>query len=184
MTQINTTITGIMLGFAIIGNAYANTDPSPLAAKLFSNTQGMPVPIQQMIADNLAQKGYMVVKDQITTEKCGIVKVKTEVNDINHDGKQEAVILIGNECTSGKIGATLYLFTQEADGSLQRHFGFSASDYQILPAKDDPWPAFLIKGTGDCQPIWRNKSGRYAFNSLYESKQGGCAVPQSGNHGG
>ena len=165
-------------------SAHAESGNEALAKVVFSGTQGMPMPVQQAIADQLIKKGFSVAQGGVVSGKCGKVEVKTEVKDLNADGKQEAMMLIGNACTSGTIGATLYLFTQEADGSVQRHFGFSASGYQFLAAKNDPWPAILVQGTGGCQPVWRYKNGRYAFNNLFEASKGACAVPESGGHGG
>ena len=158
-----------------------------LAKGLFAGTLSVPMDRQNQIAQQLAKKGFVAQKGQVATEKCGIVPVKNEVKDLNGDGKVEVLMLIGNECTSGVIGSTLYLFTQEADASVQRHLGFSASSYDLLPIKagsNDPWPAILVRGTGDCLPVWRYKGGRYGFNNLYEGKKGACYVPQSDAVGG
>jgi hypothetical protein len=93
---------------------------------------------------------------------------------------------VGNECSSGKIGQTVYLFDQLADGKVQRQLGFSASGYKVLPAKaEGAWPDLLFLGTGECQPVWRHRadSGRYNFNHLYEAKPQACMVGQMQVHG-
>jgi len=174
----------LSVGCSWVLNVQATSANEDVAKLVFAGTQGMPMPVQYAVADQLVKKGFSVEQGKIVSGKCGKVSVLTEVKDLNADGKHEAIVVIGNECTSGKIGATLYLFTQEADGSVQRHFGFSASGYQLLAAKNDPWPAVLVQGTGGCQPVWRYKNGRYAFNNLYEDRKGACAVPESGGHGG
>lgn len=174
----------MFLGCCFVSGAQAATAKETLAGVLFSGSQGLPVIVQQDIADQLLKKGFSVDQGRVVSTTCGKVDVKVEVKDLNNDGKQEALMLIGNECTSGKIGATLYLFTQETDKGVQRHFGFSASGYALLTAKNDSWPAVMVKGTGGCLPVWRYKNGRYAFNNLYEESKGACAVPQSGGHGG
>lgn len=176
-----------VLGTLVVGSAQAEED---LANVLFANTQGVSASMQTSIAQQLAKKGYVAQAGQVATAKCGVVPVKTEVKDLNGDGQAEVLMLIGNACTSGTIGSTMYLFTQETDGKVQRHFGFSATGYEFFPSKkpnpsgDDAWPAVLVKGTGDCQPVWGYHGGRYGFNHLYESKKGACYVPQSDNVGG
>lgn len=174
---------GSAMSLGLVGLAQA-APLDEMTNVLFSGNKAISTQMQQQIAQDLQNKGFMLNKGQVATEKCGVVPVKTEIKDINADGRSEVLMLIGNACTSGTIGATLYLFTQEADNRVQRHFGFSASGYELLPAKNDPWPAVLVKGTGNCQPVWRYKGGRYAFNNLYETEKGGCYVPQSDNFGG
>jgi hypothetical protein len=115
-----------------------------------------------------------------------VVPHKTQVIDLNADGVKEVMLLVGNECSSGKIGQTVYLFDQLADGKVQRQLGFSASGYKVLPAKTQgAWPDLLFLGTGECQPVWRHRadSGRYNFNHLYEAKPQACMVGQMQVHG-
>jgi hypothetical protein len=170
-------------GLGLAGVAQA-TPLDEMTKALFADNKSISLQMQQQIAQDLQNKGFMLSQGQIATEKCGVVPVNTEIKDLNADGQSEVLMLIGNACTSGVIGSTLYLFTQEADQRVQRHFGFSASGYELLPTKNDAWPAFLVKGTGNCQPVWKYKSGRYGFSNLYESEKGGCYVPQSDKFGG
>jgi hypothetical protein len=174
------------LALALFAGVAQADQAGEMAKTLFSGTQAIPETMQTQIAQQLMQKGFVLQQGKVATEKCGVVPVNTEIKDLNGDKQAEVLMLIGNECSSGAIGSTLYLFTQESEGKVQRHFGFAASGYELLPIKtgDDPWPAVLVKGTGDCLPVWRYKSGRYGFNNLYESKKGGCYVPQSDNVGG
>jgi hypothetical protein len=177
----------LVVGALTVGSAQAGDD---LVQAIFASTQGVSAGMQAGIAQQLAKKGYVAQAGQVATAKCGVVPIKNEIKDLNGDGLAEVLMLIGNACTSGTIGSTMYLFTQEADGSVQRHFGFSASGYEFFPSKkpnpagDDAWPAVLVKGTGDCQPVWGYHGGRYGFDHLYENKKGACYVPQSDNVGG
>jgi hypothetical protein len=154
---------------------------------VFAGTSGISDSMQTSIADLLLQRKWQAnAKGQLMEAKCGVVPHKTQVIDLNADGVKEVMLLVGNECSSGKIGQTVYLFDQLADGKVQRQLGFSASGYKVLPAKTQgAWPDLLFLGTGECQPVWRHRadSGRYNFNHLYEAKPQACMVGQMQVHG-
>ncbi len=149
-----------------------------MQALLFSDTGSrVPAVMQASIAAQLVQKGWQVQNNKMTDAKCGVVPQQLDVVDLNADGKPEVMLLVGNACTSGKIGHTIYLFTQQADGSVQRQLGFSAAGYKVLPQKGNDWAGLLFLGTGDCQPVWANVNGRYNFHHLYEASKDACKVP-------
>jgi hypothetical protein len=154
---------------------------------VFAGTSGISDSMQTSIADLLLQRKWQAnAKGQLMEAKCGVVPHKTQVIDLNADGVKEVMLLVGNECSSGKIGQTVYLFDQLADGKVQRQLGFSASGYKVLTAKaEGAWPDLLFLGTGECQPVWRHRadSGRYNFNHLYEAKPQACMVGQMQVHG-
>lgn len=154
---------------------------------VFAGTGGVADAMQAGVAELLLQRGWQAnAKGQLNQAKCGAVPHKTDVVDLNGDGVKEVMLMVGNECTSGKIGQTMYLFNQAADGKVQRQLGFSASGYKVLTAKTQgAWPDLLFLGTGECQPVWRHgaDSGRYNFNHLYEAKPQACMVGQMQVHG-
>ncbi len=180
----------------IIGMAVTLLLTSPLLAQaadadtmkkaVFAGTSGVADSLQTGVAELLLQRGWQAnAKGQMTDAKCGVVPHKTEVLDLNGDGKKEVMLLVGNECSSGKIGQSVYLFTQSDDGKVQRQLGFSASGYKPLKAKTEgAWPDLLFLGTGECQPVWRHQaaSGRYNFHHLYEAKPQACSVGQMQIH--
>jgi len=176
--------TSLLLASPLLANA-AEVDVMKKA--IFAGTSGISDNMQTSIADLLLQRKWQVnAKGQLMEAKCGVVPHKTEVVDLNADGVKEVMLLVGNECSSGKIGQTVYLFNQLADGNVQRQLGFSASGYKVLKAKTGgAWSDLLFLGTGDCQPIWRYQasSGRYNFNHLYEAKPQACMVGQMQVHG-
>lgn len=153
---------------------------------VFAGTSGVSDAMQAGVAELLLQRKWQVnAQGKLSEAKCGVVPHKTQVIDLNGDGSKEVMLMLGNECTSGKIGQTVYLFDQAADGKVQRQLGFSAAGYQVLkPKTTGAWPDLLFLGTGDCQPIWRHQaaSGRYNFNHLYEAKPQACSVGQMQIH--
>jgi hypothetical protein len=178
---------GLTASLLLASPLFANATEVGLMKKaVFSGTSGIADSMQTSIADLLLQRGWQAnVQGQLTQVKCGVVPHKTEVVDLNGDGANEVMLMVGNECASGKIGQTVYLFNQVADGKVQRQLGFSASGYKVLKAKTvGAWPDLLFLGTGECQPIWRYQaaSGRYNFNHLYEAKPQACMVGQMQVH--
>lgn len=153
---------------------------------VFAGTSGVADTLQTGVAELLLQRNWQAnAKGQLTEAKCGVVPHKTEVLDLNGDGKKEVMLMVGNECSSGKIGQSIYLFNQLADGKAQRQLGFSATGYKVLTAKTEgAWPDLLFLGTGECQPVWRHQaaSGRYNFNHLFEAKPQACSVGQMQIH--
>ncbi len=153
---------------------------------VFAGTTGVADAMQTGVAELLLQRKWQAnAQGQLSEAKCGVVPYKTDVVDLNGDGNKEVMLLVGNECSSGKIGQTLYLFNQASDGKVQRQLGFSASGYRVLkPKSEGAWPDLLFFGTGDCQPVWRYQqaTGRYNFNHLYEAKPQACMVGQMQVH--
>ncbi|MBD3767493.1 MAG: hypothetical protein IE928_05990 [Gammaproteobacteria bacterium] len=154
---------------------------------IFAGTSGIADNMQGKVAELLSQRGWQAnAQGELMQGQCGVVPHKTEVLDLNGDGKKEVILMVGNECSSGKIGQQVYLFSQSADGKVERQLGFSASGYRVLKAKaEGAWPDLLFLGTGECQPVWRHQaaSGRYTFNHLYEAKPQACKVGQMQVHG-
>jgi hypothetical protein len=154
---------------------------------VFAGTSGISDAMQIGVSELLLQRKWQAnSQGKLIDAQCGLVPHKTQVVDLNNDGKKEVMLLVGNECSSGKIGQTIYLFSQSVDGKVQRQLGFSAIGYQVLKAKSEgAWPDLLFFGTGECQPVWRHQAGsdRYNFNHLYEAKPQACMVGQMKIHG-
>lgn len=183
------TVIGLGVLMLLAQTAVAETaEVSAVKKAVFSGISGISDSMQIGVGELLVQKQWRANNaGKLMDAKCGVVPHKTEVLDLNADGVKEVMLLVGNECSSGKIGQTVYLFTQAADGSVQRQLGFSASGYKVLKAKTEgAWPDLLFLGTGECQPIWRHQpgSGRYNFNHLYEAKPQACMVGQMKIHDG
>lgn len=153
-----------------------------MSAVVFDVSANVSEAFKQAISEQLVAKKWQVKEGQLADAKCGVVPHTTTLTDLNHDGKNEVMLLLGNECTSGKIGGTIYLFTPEADNKVQRQLGFSATGYQVNQRQGAVWADLIFTGTGDCQPVWYNKDGRYNFHHLYEVTPGACSLP-SGHNG-
>lgn len=179
------------LGFALLSlltlselvHADTTTEVKTMSSVVFAQLTGLSDVFKQSVSEQLLAKKWQAKDGKLVDAKCGTVPHKTELTDLNHDGINEVMLLLGNECTSGKIGGTIYLFTPEANNKVQRQLGFSATGFKLYKRDDEAWDDLLFTGTGDCQPVWRNKGGRYNFSHLYEAKPNACSVP-SGHAGG
>lgn len=162
-------------------SAQADTmaDVNAMSALVFAGKSGLSDAFKQGVSEQLIAKKWQVKEGKMSDARCGAVPHTTTLTDLNHDGKNEVIVLLGNECTSGKIGGTVYLFTLEADNKVQRQLGFSATGFKAYKREGAVWDDLLFTGTGDCQPVWRNKDGRYNFSHLYEAKPNACSVPSS-----
>lgn len=173
---------GLGLSVAIVGQSWA----ADFESIVFAGTQGVPSEMQHQIVQLLSRQGWQSDGQQITEARCGAVAHKTTVLDLNGDAHPEVMLQLGNACTSGQIGQTIYLFSQSADGSVQRQLGFSSTGFEVLPKDEQTgWAELRFLGTGDCQPVWRyhQSTGRYNFQRFYEAKPGACAVSRVGLHG-
>jgi hypothetical protein len=167
-------------------SAHANSvnDVNAMSSVVFAQVKGLPDGFKQAISEQLLAKKWQVKEGKLADAKCGVVPHATSLVDLNHDGVNEVILLLGNECTSGKIGGTIYLFSPEAENKVQRQLGFSATGFKAYKREGEVWDDLLFTGTGDCQPVWRNKGGRYNFSHLFEAKPNACSVPSghaSGN---
>lgn len=165
-----------------VAYAGAVTGGAAMSAIVFAAAPNVPDYVKQAISEQLIAKKWQVKDGQLADAQCGVVPHTTTLTDLNHDGKNEVMLLLGNACTSGKIGGTIYLFTPEADNKVQRQLGFSATGYQVNQRQGAAWADLIFTGTGDCQPVWHNKDGRYNFHHLYEVRPGACSLP-SGHNG-
>ena len=168
---------------SLSAQADTTSDVKGVSAVVFAKTTGLSDAFKQAVSEQIIAKKWQVKDGKLADAKCGVVPHTTTLTDLNHDGKSEVILLLGNECTSGKIGGTVYLFTPESDGKVQRHLGFSATGFKPYKRDGEVWDDLLFTGTGDCQPVWRNKGGRYNFSHLHEAKPNACSVP-SGHAGG
>jgi len=158
-------------------HADSATDIKSMSAIVFAQVGGLSEGVKQSISEQLLAKKWLVQSGKLADATCGAVPHTATLTDLNHDGIKEVILLLGNECTSGKVGGTIYLFTPESDGKVQRQLGFSATGFKAYKREGEVWDDLLFTGTGDCQPVWRNKGGRYNFNHLYEAKPNACSVP-------
>jgi hypothetical protein len=169
----------IFMVTSLSAQADTTSDVNAMSAVVFAQTTGLNDAFKQAVSEQLVAKKWQVKAGKVADARCGVIPHATTLTDLNHDGKKEVIVLLGNECTSGKIGGTVYLFTLEADNKVQRQLGFSATGFKAYKREGSAWDDLLFTGTGDCQPVWRNKDGRYNFSHLYEVKPNACSVPSS-----
>lgn len=113
-------------------------------------------------------KGFV---DQVCGQPADAV---VEFRDMNHDGKQEALVLFGNGCTSGHTERSMLLFTHGADGHLQSHFGFPAASADPMPDSNLGYPDLLVGGPGFCFGVWRWDGKTYNYLRDDPQMPGGC----------
>lgn len=97
-----------------------------------------------------------------------------EFRDMNADGKQEALVIFGNTCTSGHTGSSAVLFIRDAAGNLKANLGFPAASADPLPEKNQGYPDLLIGGPGFCFGVWRWNGATYDHLRNDPQMPGGC----------
>jgi len=97
-----------------------------------------------------------------------------EFRDMNADGKQEALVIFGNSCTSGHAGSSAVLFIRDPAGNLQANLGFPAASADPLPEKNQGYPDLLIGGPGFCFGVWRWNGATYDHLRNDPQMPGGC----------
>lgn len=97
-----------------------------------------------------------------------------EFRDMNADGKQEALVIFGNTCTSGHAGSSALLFIRNPAGNLQAQLGFPAASAGPLPEKNEGYPDLLIGGPGFCFGVWRWNGAAYEHLRNDPQMPGGC----------
>ena len=176
--KIRLSLTAFILAMTSLSvQADTTSDVSAMSAVVFAQTTGLTDAFKLSVSEQLVAKKWQIKDGKLADATCGVVPHTATVVDLNRDGKNEVILLLGNECTSGKIGSTIYLFTPEADNRIQRQLGFSAAGYKTYQRQGEPWADLVFMGNGDCQPVWHNKNGRYNFHHLYEAKPGACSAP-------
>lgn len=166
----------------VLASGVAVAADQSMASVLFGKVSGVSTEMQQAVVNQLTQKQWVVKENQLATAKCGAVPHKVEVVDLNKDGRNEVFLTIGNACTSGKIGSSLYLFIEDDKHQVSPSLGFSATGYDTHLRAGESWPDIVVKGAGACQPVWRYQAGKYRFAFLYESKPGACSTGMSSDH--
>jgi hypothetical protein len=110
------------------------------------------------------------------SEDCGgPINYETHLEDLNHDGVPEVIVLSGNVCTSGTAGSSIHLFIKGRDGKYRSHLGFPASSYEKLSTSNKGFPDLTFGGPGFCHGVWRWDGNSYKYKCSMESSPGGCA---------
>lgn len=166
----------LLLAFcASLLSACAKPADPPGPALLFAGGQGdLNAEERLQIFNSLAltlmpdSKGYI---DQV----CGRpADAKVEFRDMNSDGRQEVLVIYGNDCTSGMAGSSAQLFVRDAGGKLQSNLGFPAASADPLPQMNEGYPDLLIGGPGFCFPVWRWDGKEYIGLRNEPQMPGGC----------
>jgi hypothetical protein len=113
-------------------------------------------------------KGFI---DQACGQPAGAI---VEYRDMNADGRQEVLVIFGNDCTSGMAGSSALLLIRDAGGKLQPNLGFPAASADPLPEKNLGYPDLLIGGPGFCFPVWRWNGKEYIGLRSDPQMPGGC----------
>jgi hypothetical protein len=113
-------------------------------------------------------KGFI---DQVCGQPAG---AKVEFRDMNADGRQEVLVIFGNDCTSGMAGSSALLLIRDAGGKLQPNLGFPAASADPLPQTNLSYPDLLIGGPGFCFPVWRWNGKEYIGLRSDPQMPGGC----------
>lgn len=139
----------------------------------------------QAAAPNLGSDETAVVRAAGLTQKDGAYylsgcaaafKPDTERLDVNRDGRDEIVLLLGpSRCFSETAGGNLALFSQAADGSWRELIGFSPG-VELVPLEratqgfTDPG----LVNPGGCMAVFRWNGTAYLHASNRAIEPGGC----------
>ena len=96
------------------------------------------------------------------------------VQDLNGDGRAEAVVIEGGTYCYGNTGAYFALVGQQPDGSwkqIEADTGIAT----FLKTKTLGWPDLEIGGPGFCFPVSRWSGKQYVFHHFNEYMKGMCA---------
>lgn len=109
--------------------------------------------------------------DQVCGQPAG---ARVEFRDMNSDGRQEVLVIFGNDCTSGMAGSSALLLVRDAGGKLQPNLGFPAASADPMPDSNLGYPDLLIGGPGFCFPVWRWDGKEYIGLRNDPQMPGGC----------
>lgn len=84
--------------------------------------------------------------------------------DLNKDGKEEIFILFGNSFTSGHTGSSIIAFIKNGAGKYTRQLGFPGTLPDVIVTTAAGYPDLIIGGPGFEFPVWKWKTGAYAYN--------------------
>ena len=90
------------------------------------------------------------------------------------DGVPEVLVTAGNGCTSGHIGASVFLFVKNAEGRYTQQLGFPGAGVTPLPTRTRGWQDLRIGTAGFCEPVWAWKGAAYDLHCRVETQRGGC----------
>ena len=111
----------------------------------------------------------------LTDRACGQpAGASIEFRDMNSDGRQEVLVIFGNDCTSGMAASSALLLIRDAGGTLQPNLGFPAASADPLPESNQGYPDLLIGGPGFCFPVWRWNGKEYIGLRNDPQMPGGC----------
>lgn len=97
-----------------------------------------------------------------------------EFRDMNSDGRQEVLVIFGNDCTSGMAGSSAVLLIRDAGGKLQPNLGFPAASADPMKESNLGYPDLLIGGPGFCFPVWQWNGKEYIGLRNDPQMPGGC----------
>ncbi|MCU0767424.1 MAG: hypothetical protein MUE39_08630 [Gammaproteobacteria bacterium] len=93
------------------------------------------------------------------------------VQDVNGDGRPEAVIVEGSAFCYGMTGQAFVLVSQQADGSWKQVARAVGVPRFLSVRGTDGWPDLEVGGPGFCFPVQRWNGRQYAQNRLeYQGK--------------
>jgi len=106
---------------------------------------------------------------------CGMpVDRDVELRDLNGDGVDEVLVVIGSTCLFGGTGIGTTLFVRDAAGELQPNLGFGGVIVEQIPGGPSGYPDLRLAGMSDCHAIWRWDGSRYEHLRNEQTRPGGC----------
>ena len=159
---------------AMLAACQETADP-PGPALLFAGGQGdlsadERLDVFKLLALNVTPDGKGFT-DQVCGRPAG---ASVEFRDMNADGRQEVLVIFGNDCTSGMAGSSALILIRDAGGKLQPNLGFPAASADPLPESNLGYPDLLVGGPGFCFPVWRWNGKEYIGLRNDPQMPGGC----------
>jgi hypothetical protein len=145
-----------------------------LAAEFFARGSGdLPEPDRVAIVHAL---GLRLAHDgTIVDDVCGQpLAPDVRFSDLNADGIWEVFVQLGNTCTSGMAGTSVWVFIRDSGGSYRRNLGFPGIIARVGPATSRGFADLLIGGPGFCFAVWQWDGREYAPARNEPQAPGGC----------
>jgi hypothetical protein len=145
-------------------------------ARLFSGpASALPLPDQAHVFALLGLRPDPADPAALLDGVCGLpVDSEVELRDLNGDGVDEVLVVIGSTCLFGGTGAGTTLFVRDASGELQSNLGFGGIIVERIPAAPSDFPDLRLAGMSDCHAIWRWDGSRYEHLRNDPTRPGGC----------
>jgi hypothetical protein len=169
-------VTRLLLACCLaLETACARPADPPGPALLFAGGRGDLSAEERLQVFNLLSLNVTPDGKGFTDQVCGQPAGATvEFRDMNSDGRQEVLVIFGNDCTSGMAGSSALLLIRDANGKLQPNLGFPAATADPMPESNLGYPDLLIGGPGFCFPVWRWNGKEYIGLRNDPQMPGGC----------